>query len=159
MQFAHIMLLVNDMEKAVKLWCDTLGFVKYADVMLPDGDPPEHFFTKEDLDNIWGCKDAQTHFVSVYHPQGGAMLELQQSINPPAINIPREERRYRHQGIREIALYVTGIEELYEKVKAAGYEVQTDYIWVTAGYTKSFLFYDDDGNQIQFCELAQQPQG
>ena len=158
MQFAHVMLLVNDMEKAKKLWCDTLGFVVTNDKILPDGPAPENFFTKEDFDAIWGAENAKSHMVTVMHPATYACIELQQSIYPEAENIPRYERQYRHQGIREVAFYVTDIEQWYEKIKAAGYEMQTDFIWVTVANTKSFLFLDDDGNQIQLCEIAQMPQ-
>lgn len=123
--------------------------------MLPDGEPPENYFTKKDFDNVWGAENAKSHMVCVYHPASGAVIELQHSLYPEAANVPRSERAYGHCGIREVAFNITEIEQWYDKIKAAGYEMQTDYIWITAGNTKSFLFYDDDGNMIQLCQVAQ----
>jgi hypothetical protein len=43
------------------------------------------------------------------------------------------------------------VDAWFEKIKAAGYEPQTDYVW-TIGSLRSFLFYDPDGNLIQLIE-------
>lgn len=153
MKFAHVMVLVSDMEKAKRLWCDVLGFIVIADTMLPDGEPPENYFTKEVFEDVWGAEGSASHMVCIYHPEGGAVIELQHPKYPDAVNPPRDEHGYRHCGIREIAFNVSHIDSWYEKIKAAGYEMQTDYVFTTAGGTRSFLFYDDDGNLIQLCEL------
>ena len=45
----------------------------------------------------------------------------------------------------------------FDKVRAAGYRTQTDYVWDCASIGRSFLFYDQDGNLIQLWESPGEP--
>jgi hypothetical protein len=60
--------------------------------------------------------------------------------------------RYGYTGISELALKVSNIDDWLERIKAADYETQTDYVWTAGGTIKSFLFFDPDGNMIQLVE-------
>ncbi|BBC38561.1 hypothetical protein SGFS_098550 [Streptomyces graminofaciens] len=84
----------------------------------------------------------------------GATLELQQAANPTTTKAPDEYLRYGATGITELALTVPDIDDLFQRVKAAGVEVQTDYIWTPVPGLRSFLFYDPDGALIQAMEVS-----
>ncbi|MFD2580226.1 VOC family protein [Novosphingobium colocasiae] len=71
---------------------------------------------------------------------------------------PRKNLRYGHTGIHELGLLVEGIDGWFEKIKAAGYRMQTDYVWQCAEIGRSFIFYDQDGNMIQIWENMGQPE-
>ncbi|WP_461072699.1 VOC family protein [Streptomyces pseudoechinosporeus] len=62
--------------------------------------------------------------------------------------------RYGKTGITELAIDVPDIDDLFQRVKAAGCELQTDYIWSPYAGTRSFLFYDPDGALIQAMEVS-----
>jgi predicted enzyme related to lactoylglutathione lyase len=52
-------------------------------------------------------------------------------------------------------LLVEDIDGWYAKIRAAGYRMQTEYVWTCASLGRSFLFYDQDGNMIQLWEASQ----
>ena len=81
----------------------------------------------------------------------GTMIELEEAIVPKIKKVPKEQLRYGYVGFSELAFCVTNIDEWFEKIKSAGYETQTSYVWKAAG-VKSFLFYDPDGNMVQMVE-------
>ena len=59
-----------------------------------------------------------------------------------------------------IAIGYTHLEarwKVWNKVRAAGYETQTEYVWQCASIGRSFLFYDKDGNMIQIWEPLGEP--
>lgn len=152
MRFDHICLIVSDMDKAKKLWCDLLGFTVFVERELPDGTGPDKFFDQSTLDDIFHVKQSKS-LMCLLASDEGASIELQQPINPEPRLTPSENLQYGSTGIHEVALNVKGIEDWYKKVKDAGYEMQTPYVWeVLGGINKSFLFYDFDGNMIQLCE-------
>ncbi|MBV1935588.1 hypothetical protein KUF83_03275 [Streptomyces sp. BV286] len=84
----------------------------------------------------------------------GATLEPQQAANPTTTKAPDEYLRYGATGITELALTVPEIDDLFQRVKAAGIEVQTDYIWTPMPGLRSFLFCDPDGALIQAMEVS-----
>lgn len=151
MLFSHICFIVSDMEEAKKLWCDVLGFKISCETMLPDGDGPDKWFNQQTLDDIFHVKDSKSKMAILYNDKG-LSIELQQPINPAPVKTPKADLQYGNTGIHEFALDVKNIDEWYEKVKAAGYEMQTPYVWTTIGGSRSFLFYDFDGNMIQLIE-------
>jgi catechol 2,3-dioxygenase-like lactoylglutathione lyase family enzyme len=154
MTFAHICINVSDMEEALKLWRDILGFKVYVRENIPDGDGPQNYFDQKTLDEIFHFKGAKSEMVILVSDEG-AMIELEQPSVPQIKKTPREQRQYGYTGISEIALNVKGIEDWHQKIKSAGYELQTPYVWeVKPSNAKSFLFYDSDGNMIQFYEAV-----
>ena len=153
MRFHHMAVFVNDMAKALRLWRDVMGFRVIFDAEIPDGDNPGPgiYMTPELLDDIFGVKGARSHMVLVISDDQ-AIIELQQCLNPAIQQTPKENLRYAHTGVHELGLCVDDIDHWFTKIKQAGYELQTDYIWLCAGIGRSFLFYDDDGNMIQLWE-------
>lgn len=151
MKFHHVALFVSDVDRAIRLWRDVLGFDVVVDRMIPDSETEgaRARMPQDVLDDIFGATGA-TSRMALLTSRDGAMIELQQPITPQVEPTPPENLRYHHTGIHEVAFLVEDIDEWFDRVRAAGYQTNTDYVWTWAVNGKSFLFYDDDGNMIQF---------
>jgi catechol 2,3-dioxygenase-like lactoylglutathione lyase family enzyme len=155
MQFHHMCLVVTDMEEALRLWRDTLGFTPYTDLVIPDEGCV--FFDQATLDDIFKVKGARSRMVML-RSDDGAKIELQAPETPQVERPTREEVGYGRAGLTELALTVVDIDSWFDKIREAGYETQTDYVWsVRGGRLRSFLFHDADGALIQFVETYAQP--
>lgn len=155
MRFHHMAVFVSNMEAAIRLWQDVLGFKIIFDAEIPDGNEPGPgiYMTPALLDDIFGVTNARSRMVLMMSEEK-AIIELQQCLNPAIEKTPAENLRYGHTGFHELGLSVDDIDGWFLKIKDAGYETQTDYVWPCAGIGRSFLFYDDDGNMIQLWEHA-----
>lgn len=153
MRFHHMGVFVSDIDQALRLWVDVLGFTLTHRAIIPDGrrDQPGTRMPQETLDDIFGVVGARSEMALLTSPDG-AMIELQRPMTPAIEKTPPERLRYGHTGIHELGFQVENIEDWFARIRAAGYETQTDYVWPWAVTGKSFLFYDGDGNLIQFCE-------
>jgi catechol 2,3-dioxygenase-like lactoylglutathione lyase family enzyme len=158
MRFHHMGVFVSDIDAALRLWIDVLGFALVHRATIPDGrkNQPGTRMPAETLDDIFGVKDARSEMALLTSPDG-AMIELQCPQVPSIEKTPPEKLRYGHTGIHELGFQVENIEDWFEKIRAAGYRTQTEYVWPWAVKGKSFLFYDQDGNLIQFCEQPGTP--
>lgn len=154
MPFHHICVMVSDLDRSLPFYQDLLGFKN----MLAETTEPGAWFDAPTLDGILGTRNAATRIVIV-SDDSGATLELQQAANPVTTKTPDEYLRYGATGITELALAVSDIDGLFQRVKAAGYQTQTDYVWSLSSRMRSFLFYDPDGALIQAVEVisADQP--
>ncbi|MFA7555983.1 MAG: VOC family protein [Spongiibacteraceae bacterium] len=148
MRFHHMCLVVMNLEESLKLYCDVLGFTSFYEEDIPGDD---WVFSRKTLEDIFKINGAKSR-CAVLSSDEGAILELQQPSVPDVQRTPREMLGYGYTGISELALKVSNIGEWFEKIKSAGYETQTNYIWSAGGTIKSFLFYDPDGNMIQLVE-------
>lgn len=158
MRFHHMALMVSDLQKAIRLWRDVLGFELAVETVIPDGPKPgpETFMYPELLDDIFKVKGAESK-MALLSSEEGAMIELQECINPAVQQTPPENLRYGHTGIHELGLLVDDIDKWFKIVREAGYETQTDYVWQCASLGRSFIFYDDEGNMIQMWEQLGDP--
>lgn len=150
MKFHHVALFVSDTDRALELWRDLLEFRVVIDRTIPDT-PPEGEdprMPQEVLDDIFGVAGARSRMVLLESTEG-AMIELQQPIVPTVAKTPPENLRYHHTGTHEVAFLVEDVEKWFDKVRDAGFETNTPYVWPWAVHGKSFLFYDHDGNMIQ----------
>jgi len=141
MRVHHVCLCVSDLKESLKLYCDFLGFELY--------NSPGLRFGPTLSEDITGVKDAKGKVRLLV--KDDVMLEVNQFFNPLTKKVPREILGYGNVGLTELALTVDDIDEWFEKVKAAGYETQTDYVW-EAGIYRSFLFYDPDDILIQLIQ-------
>jgi catechol 2,3-dioxygenase-like lactoylglutathione lyase family enzyme len=148
MKIHHVCINVSDMDESLKLYRDFLGFHCFKDTVIPDGKN----FDQQTLDDIFHVKGAKSRMAILVCKETGTMLELEQAIVPKIQKVPKEQLQYGYVGFSEVAFEITGIETWLEKVKAAGYETQTEYVWSSANLVKSFLFYDPDGNMVQMVE-------
>ncbi len=153
MRFHHMGVFVSDLDEALKLWVDVLGFTLTHRAVIPDGrrDEPGTRMAQETLDDIFGVTGARSE-MALLTSADGAMIELQCPEVPRIEKTPPENLRYGHTGIHELGFQVEDIDGWFDKIRAAGYRTQTDYVWPWAVTGKSFLFYDQDGNLIQFCQ-------
>lgn len=151
MSFNHICIIVSDLDRSLPFYQDLLGFKN----VLVETTEPGNLFDSSTLDDILGVKDAATRIV-VVADDDGATLELQQAANPHSTKAPDEYLRYGKTGIKELGIDVADIDDLFQRVKAAGHELQTDYIWSPYPGTRSFLFYDPDGALIQAMEVTEE---
>jgi len=158
MRFHHMALMVSDLQKAIHLWRDVLGFELAVETVIPDGKEPgpNTFMYPKLLDDIFKIKGARSKMALLSSAEG-AMIELQECETPAIQKTPKENLRYAHTGIHELGLLVDDIDHWFKTVRDAGYETQTDYVWQCASLGKSFLFYDDDGNMIQMWEQLGDP--
>ncbi len=149
MQFNHICVMVSDLDVSLPFYRDLLGFSH----TLSDFVEPGFMFDQPTLDAVLGAEGVSTRIAVVASPEG-AVLELQQALNPPTERADPLAVGYRRSGITELALTVPDIEELFARVTAAGVRTQTDFIWSPSPGTRSFLFYDPDGALIQAVQMA-----
>lgn len=147
MQFHHVCLIVKNVDESMNLYRDILGFKVIVDTIIPDN----KFFRQETLDDIFKVKGAKSRMVMAVSPEG-ALLEFQQPIVPEIQQTPDRYLRYEYTGFSELAFKVSNIESWFEKIKLAGFQLQTEYVWEAGGLVKSFLFFDVDGHMVQMCE-------
>src|SRR5690606_13180498 len=140
MRFHHMALMVSDLQKAIHLWRDVLGFELAVETVIPDGKEPgpNTFMYPKLLDDIFKIKGARSRMALLSSAEG-AMIELQECETPAIQKTPKENLRYAHTGIHELGLLVDDIDHWFKTVRDAGYETQTDYVWQCASLGKSFL--------------------
>jgi len=161
MRFHHMCIVVSDIEKAKRLWRDVMGFEVQAETVVPDGpstgpDPINDradttMCTPKQIDDAFGVRDARAK-VALCANAEGAMIELMETLNPAVKQAAPETVRYGYTGFTELGLVVDDLDHWWEKIRAAGYRTQADYIWPCGQIGRSFLFYDDDGNLIQMWQ-------
>ena len=146
-------IFVTDLQAAIHLWRDVMGFELAVETVIPDGagpGPTTYMYPKL-LDDIFKVKGARSK-MALLSSKEGALIELQECEVPTIQKTPPENLRYGHTGFHELGLVVEDIDAFFAKVRAAGYETQTEYVWQCANLGRSFLFYDKDGNMIQMWE-------
>ncbi len=158
MRFHHMAIFVTDLDEAVHLWRDVMGFKAVVETTIPDGPGPgpKTFMYPKLLDDIFKEKGARSKMALLASDEG-ALIELQQCEMPLIEKTPEANLRYGHTGIHELGLQVENIDDWFTKVRAAGYRTQTEYVWTCASIGRSFLFYDADGNMIQLWEHLSEP--
>jgi len=152
MKIHHVCLIVKNIDESLKLYRDILGFKPDIDMIIPDAEGA--FFNQKTLDDIFHVKGAKSRMV-IARSKEGTVIEFQQPMVPDVQSVPKEQLQYGYTGFHELAFTVDDINAWYDKIKAAGYEMQTEYTWEVRGIVKSFLFYDVDGNMVQMCKPLQ----
>ena len=160
MQFHHMAIFVSNLDEAIHLWRDVMGFDLVVNTIIPDGSEPgpSTYMYPKLLDDIFKVENARSK-MALLSSKEGALIELQECQNPAIKKTPKENLRYGHTGFHELGLVCDDIDAFFTKVRAAGYETQTEYIWQCANIGRSFLFYDTDGNMIQIWEHAKSESG
>jgi catechol 2,3-dioxygenase-like lactoylglutathione lyase family enzyme len=153
MRFHHMCIVTKDIEEAIRLWRDLMGFELMAQLTIPDGDDygPAVMAPRALLEDLYKVKGA-TATVAVLVSKEGAMIELLEPHVPTVNKTSPDRLLYADTGIRELGLVLENIDGFFKKVRAAGYRTQTEYVWPCASLGRSFIFYDRDGNMIQIWE-------
>jgi catechol 2,3-dioxygenase-like lactoylglutathione lyase family enzyme len=159
MNFHHVAIFVSDMDQALGCYRDLLGLPVIVEGPLPDGEAPGEGVSiyRTLMDELWQYEGARSRLTLLAVGDEGSFLELQQTLEPVPEKTPRERLGYHHTGIREVAFEVERIDDWFDKVVAAGFEPQTDYVWEIVGLGRTFLFFDPDGNLVQLWEKAKAP--
>ncbi len=147
MRINHVAVFVSDMEESLKTYRDLLGFSVMTDEIVG----PSEFFAQEVLDDLFKAEEAKSRQVLLIS-EAGTVLELQQPLTPRIQKAGKEQLYYGYTGLKELAFDVDDADQWFARVKDAGYEVTTDYVWEAGGACKSFLFHDPDGVLIQIVE-------
>lgn len=153
MRFHHMCIVTTNIDRQIKMWEDLMGFETKVKMTIPDGEDwgPAVMAPRPLLEDLYKVPGA-TATVAVMLSKDGAMIELLEPHIPDTQQTPREQLLYAHSGIHELGLVLEGIDAFFEKVRAQGYQTQTEYVWPCATMGKTFLFYDPDGNMIQIWE-------
>jgi catechol 2,3-dioxygenase-like lactoylglutathione lyase family enzyme len=153
MRFHHMAVFVSDLQEAIHLWRDVMGFDLVVETEIPDGavPGPKTYMYPKLLDDIFKVKGARSK-MALLASKEGALIELQQCEVPKIQRTPPENLRSGHTGFHELGLLVDDIDGFFAKVRAAGYQTQTEYVWQCADIGRSFLFYDKEGNMIQIWQ-------
>ena len=152
MEWHSIMIVYADMDKALELWRDVLGFT-----VITDGVTSGEYFAAGVWPDIFDKEEPPTFRCACLQHDTGAMLELHQPIDPPVTELPEDAFSYWHPGALELTLRVRNIDGWLKKIKAAGYTTTTDYVWDCGNIGRSFLFYDSEGHMIQLWECERSP--
>ena len=144
----HINLVVSDLERSVRFYCDVLGFRKTADVRMEG----------EWIEAVVGLRGVKGLVAFVEPPGGGMRIELLQYVAPVGVVLP-ENSRANTRGLRHLAFRVDDIQGMTAKLRAAGVTLFSDPVLVPAGVVKFaagdktlLYFLDPDG---VILELAQ----
>lgn len=148
MRFHHMCLIVSDLDRAVAMWTGLMEFRLDKRFVAPHANDPD----SARLMAAILAEDGMKTEIALLSSAGGALIELQQPRDGPIHRRKRHELSYRHTGIRELALAVDDIDRWWHRVRDAGYETQTDYVWTAGTLGRSFLFFDDDSNLIQLWQ-------
>ncbi len=146
----HINIVVQDLERSVRFYCDVLGFRKTADVYM-EGDW---------IEAIVGLRGVRGKVAFVEPPGGGLRFELLEYVAPAGVALP-ENSRPNTRGLRHVAFRVTDIAGLAERLRAAGVTLFSAPVKVPQGVVKFaagdktlLYFLDPDGVVLELAEYA-----
>jgi uncharacterized glyoxalase superfamily protein PhnB len=145
---------VEDMDEAIHLWGDVLGFELLYRGIIPD---PETLASNEHMADSMEDEDFYQSETVCMDSNNGAMVEFQRQIHPKQHVLPFREHGYGYTHIVELGLVVDDIDAWYKKIVDAGYTPQSEP-WVSApSGSRTFVFYDKEGNVIQLWQEANPP--
>lgn len=147
--FHHVCLTYEDIDEAIHLWCDVLGFELTYRGIIPD---PQ---VLADNTHMADSYDGEDHYESetvTIGVAGKMVIELQRPIVPKLHTKPARENGYNYTGLTEIAFQVDDIDFWHQRIIDAGYRPQSEP-WQSTPYgSRTFVFYDHEGNIIQLWQ-------
>jgi len=139
----HTAISTSNIERSLHFYKELLGFKEVFKLNWDVG--------TETLDNITGLKDSAAKVVML--KGGNACVELFEYSSPePALG--SETRPVCDHGITHLCLQVTGIDEEYERLKAAGMIFHCAPQDV-GGDIRATYGRDPDGNVVELLEVAE----
>lgn len=134
----HINIVVKDLERSVRFYCDVLGFVKTRDVYM-EGDW---------IEAIVGLRGVKGKVAFVEPPGGGVRFELLEYVAPQGVVLPENAKPNTH-GLRHVAFRVDDIAAMTAKLRAAGVTLFSDPVKVPGGVVK---FSGGDKTLVYFLD-------
>jgi len=125
MKFDHVAITVSDMERSVKFYRDILGFKVLGKLENPEAGS-----------------------LFVYLDTGSAIIELFQFKEKGA---PWDRNRNEDYGLKHFCFRVDSVDEVIERLKAAGVKIVLEPFDATGGVRIAF-FEDPDGVRIELIE-------
>ncbi len=153
--FHHQMTTVKDMDAMIHLYRDVLGMELTSRVVVPDdairpadGAEGTKAVMGDDIDRIWE--------IATLDSNQGACIELCHPIYPPVVCTPPETRGYGYLGHSERGFAVEDIDAWYDWIVENGYVPQSRP-WQAGPNSRTFVFFDPEGNMIQLYEDMEHP--
>jgi len=144
---AHVSFTVEDLERSLEFYRDTLG-MKLVARMERVG---------EDISRIVGFENAHLRIAFLELPRAGGMqLELIEYVSPRGRPIDRDTC---NPGSAHICFNVEDIPSAYEALRGRGVAFKSEPVPIQTGVNKggyAVYFLDPDGNTL---ELVQRPKG
>lgn len=145
----HLNIVVADLGRSVRFYCEVLGFVKTADVHM----------TGAWIEQIVGLRGVEGLVAFVELPGGGGpRIELLQYVTPAGRAWPGNSRA-NTPGLRHLALRVDDIGAMAAKLRAAGVTLFSEPVRVPQGIVKFaagektlLYFLDPDGVIVELAE-------
>jgi catechol 2,3-dioxygenase-like lactoylglutathione lyase family enzyme len=146
----HVNVVVADLARAVRFYCDVLGFRKTADVHMEGAW----------IEAVVGLKGVTGKVAFVEPPGGGVRIELLEYVAPAGVALP-ENSRANTRGLRHVAFRVDDIAGMAARLKAAGVTLFGEPVTVPRGVVtfaagdKTLLYFlDPDGTILELAEYA-----
>jgi len=144
----HINIVVSDLERSLRFYCDVLGFKKTKEAHLEGAW----------IDRIVGLSGVKARAVFIVAPAGEPRIELLWYERPKGES-PVENARANTIGLRHIALRVDDIGAMTAKLRGADVAVFSDPVRVPGGVVKFetgdktlVYFLDPDGVILELAE-------
>lgn len=149
----HVNIVVADLERSVRFYCDVLGCRKTHDVHMEGAW----------IERIIGLRGVTGLVAFVEPPGGGVRIELLEYRAPPGVALP-ENSRANTRGLRHVAFRVDDLAGMAARLRAAGVPLFSDPVRVPPGVAqfaagdKSLLYFTDpDGVILELCEYGAPP--
>jgi len=136
----HVGLVVADLEKSLKFWCDTMGFV--VSRQMEESGPH--------IDAMMGLKDVRITTAKLAAPDGN-LLELLYFHSHP--DKQRWEGRPYSTGFTHIALTVQNLEETLRRLKLVGASVPAEPQLSPDGQVKVIYASGPEGVLLELVEV------
>lgn len=158
MHFHHMCIVTTDLKEAIHFWRDLLDFELKVESEIPDAHLPGSLTdtSAELLEDLYKVRGARSK-LGILVSKEGAIIELLEPQVPHVVKTPADRLGYAHSGIHELGLVTDDIDAMFKRVRAAGYKTQTEYVWKSSTFGRTFIFYDKEGNMIQLWEHSKTP--
>jgi catechol 2,3-dioxygenase-like lactoylglutathione lyase family enzyme len=135
----HVGICVTNIEKIIVFYRDILGLKLTADFEMAG----------KFLDTVQGKSNMNMRIVKFVTPEGFMFEFLQDRGHVVA---PQKENSLQAAGLRHFAYEVDDVDQMYEKVKVAGYETISTPCTSDDGGMRLFFVYDPELNLVEFVQ-------
>jgi catechol 2,3-dioxygenase-like lactoylglutathione lyase family enzyme len=141
----HVGVCVSDKERSIRFYRDVLGFQYLSRIHLA-GEPSA---------TLLALKDVDLH--AAYLERDGFRVELLWYASPEAAPLD-PPRRMNHLGVTHLSLRVTDLDEMVQRLRAAGVRVLDETrIDIAARGSAAVMITDPDGLWIELVQSAGDP--
>ena len=146
----HITLVVDDLDRSVKFYSQTLGLAKNGQAHLEG----------EWIDDVIGIQGVKADVAYLVPPSGSPRVELLSFSSPPA-KVISDNSLPNTIGLRHLALKVDNIDKMLIRLKAAGARLLSNPVSVpndvesgASGQKTLCYFLDPDGILLELAQYG-----